>query len=165
MGRTMSNQRRAASPEGYETSIGWVLLAAWSVYLLTLFPVLSDRILSSLFAILTAFLGLFGALLALRRHRRWITVVMISSCLLIGRYVFYWAEVRERIISTSPQADILTVIAKIFASGIAIFLHKVSSGHLVGAVLTLFNEFLMPLLQLAIIIFGGVVAVRYRIRK
>jgi exosortase/archaeosortase len=140
----------------YRSVIGWALLATWLVYSTTLFPILDEYLALSLFTLTISVLGLLGAVLALRDHKLWIRVSSVAAALLVARYFIYWYDLRESLLVDSPDMNLFAVLGEIAKSGILIFEHRLSQGEILGATLTIINEFVMPLLQIGVLIFAGV---------
>jgi len=59
-------------------------------------------------------------------------------------------------LTNSPDTNAFQVFGEIVKSGMIIFEHKLSQGEVLGATLTMFNEFAMPLFQSAILVIAGV---------
>lgn len=158
----MSDVARFAELQKYRIAVGWVLLAMWLVYLTTLFPIIDEYLVLSLFTLAVSALGLLGAVLALRDRPLWIGVSSVAAVLLIIRYTIYWYDIRTKLLGESPEMTMSAVIGEIAKSGMIIFKHKFSQGDIFGAASTMFNEFVMPSFQIALLIAACVLTVVHR---
>lgn len=158
-GIEMTNSTNLSWAHRYRGVIGWALLATWLIYLITLFPILDRYLALSLFTLMISALGLLGGVLALRGQQRWIRVSIAAAVLLVVRYLIYWQDIRETILIDSPGINMLAVIGEIAKSGMLIFEQRLSQGEILGATLTLINEFVMPILQLGILVIASVLSI------
>lgn len=158
----MSNATIFSSLTRRHAVLGWMLLAIWFIYLITLFPIIDEYLVLSLFTLTITVVGISGAVLALRDHPFWIGVSNVAAALLVIRYIIYWQGIRTKILAESPEMNMFAVLEEIARSGILIFEHKLSQGEVIGATLTMINEFAMPALQIGILIATGAFLFIYR---
>lgn len=136
----------------FPRALGVAILVAWILYATTLFPIFEDYMALSLTSLAATALGVVAGVLAILRRRFWSIVASIAACLLLIRYFAYWAGIGNDIHATAPDGSFVSVATTVVHSGLKIIEYRLSQGQPVLAMLTAYNEFVMPVLQLGLLV-------------
>ncbi len=138
-----------SSVETKRPLLAWWVLGTWVIFVLTLIPDYRVRVVVSLEGrddlialwIVAAVLGVAAGVLAFRNWAKWWALFSIAAGLLILASALYWYDALLSLQAGTKDASFATAMHDLWKTA----WHTVRA----GAVLLLYREMLMPLIQLA----------------
>jgi len=129
------------------------LIGSWVFYVVAFFPFAFQKayVIEWVFTVI-AVIGLVVLLASASREQLWPKAGLTVGIVLLLTYVVYWLFLAGKVAPNRPELGFGSLLVHAAQDVVAVINHRLSTGAIWGAVRSTYLEFVMPILQLVLVV-------------